>query len=74
MKTLDLSKLSSSERRRIGHIIEPRDVVLSLKFRGADIDAWKRAAEAAKESLTEWIERNANTAITKGKPKSRAAL
>lgn len=42
--------------------LKHRGITLSLKFRQRDIDAWKSAAEASKESLTDWMERVLNKA------------
>jgi predicted HicB family RNase H-like nuclease len=62
-KTLNLSKLSPEERKRVERAINPRNTPFSLRFSSKDIEVWRAAAKAAGESITGWVEKQLNVSV-----------
>jgi len=54
--TIDPKTLTPEARKKLDRLVRPRDTVFSRKFAAADVARWRRAAAAADQSMTEWIE------------------
>lgn len=61
---VDVTKLDEAKQKRLDRIIHPRDTPLGLRFFEGDIEAWKKLADSADVSLTEWIETKLNEGRT----------
>lgn len=64
-KRIDLDKLTPTERKRVERAMDPRDRVMSMRFSGFKVDAWKAASKTAGVTFTSWIEDACDAALKK---------
>lgn len=65
LDTLDMSKLSLKERRRIERVLHPHDTMFSHRVPSEYLDAWREAAARKGMPMVEWLCDTLNAAAAK---------